>query len=197
MSDRERWLPIPGYECCYEVSDQGRIRSTSRMINRGGRPSPMAGRILKPSVSATGYRHVTLNVDGKKFTQLIHRAVLMAFRGECPPGMETRQLDGNPANNVVSNLEWNTHSRNNLDRVEHGTHHYSRRDRCIRGHELPPRHPDTAVRVCRKCAAARKVERLERADFPHDTAHGYSYGCRCHLCRSANSAYRKSLREKK
>ena len=35
----ERWLPVPGYEGEYEVSDQGRVRSF------------VSGKILKPFVS--------------------------------------------------------------------------------------------------------------------------------------------------
>jgi DNA-binding CsgD family transcriptional regulator len=32
-----------------------------------------------------------------------------------------RHLDGNPANNHISNLGWGTNSENTQDRLEHGT----------------------------------------------------------------------------
>ena len=31
----EQWLPVPGYEGYYEVSDLGRVRSLDRMVMTG------------------------------------------------------------------------------------------------------------------------------------------------------------------
>jgi len=36
----ERWLPIPGYEGFYEVSDQGRVRSLDRYVSTQDGPRP-------------------------------------------------------------------------------------------------------------------------------------------------------------
>ncbi len=46
--------------------------------------------------------------------------ILLAFRGACPDGMETRHLDGNKNNNVIGNLAWGTQRENNQDRLKHG-----------------------------------------------------------------------------
>lgn len=51
-----------------------------------------------------------------------HQLVLLAFVGPCPPGMECCHNDGNPANNAVENLRWDTRKANALDRYSHGTH---------------------------------------------------------------------------
>ena len=51
----------------------------------------------------------------------VHRLVLEAFVGPCPPGCETRHLNGNPADNRLCNLAWGTHRENAADKVRHGT----------------------------------------------------------------------------
>jgi hypothetical protein len=78
-------------------------------------------RVLKQHIGNHGYLYVTLckNKKHKKF--LVHRLVLEAFIGPCPPGMEARHLDGNKLNNNINNLEWTTRSINAKDRVKHGT----------------------------------------------------------------------------
>ncbi len=53
-------------------------------------------------------------------TFLVHRLLLLAFRGD-RPGMVARHLDGNPANNRIDNLSWGTHEENMQDMVMHGT----------------------------------------------------------------------------
>jgi hypothetical protein len=42
----------------------------------------------------------------------VHRLVLEAFRGPCPPGHETRHHDGDKQNNSLDNLSWATHKKN-------------------------------------------------------------------------------------
>jgi DNA-binding NarL/FixJ family response regulator len=49
----------------------------------------------------------------------VHIAVLLAFVGPRPPGLEARHRDGDDANNKLSNLEWATKSRNTQDRKWH------------------------------------------------------------------------------
>ena len=53
---------------------------------------------------------------------LVHRLVLEAFVGPCPPGMECRHFpDGTRSNNVLSNLSWGTRKQNHQDKRTHGT----------------------------------------------------------------------------
>lgn len=73
---------------------------------------------LKPSLNASGYHRVNL---GRGNGRLIHRLVLEAFVGPCPPGMECRHLDGNRTNNSLGNLAWGTRKENMADQVAHGT----------------------------------------------------------------------------
>lgn len=50
----------------------------------------------------------------------IHTLVLTHFLGPCPDGMEGCHNDGNPLNNHISNLRWDTHVNNMADRELHG-----------------------------------------------------------------------------
>lgn len=115
----ETWLPVVGYESLYEVSDLGRIQSLPRTrLNKGS----YAGKILSPGWITNGRFQVTLSdLRGVKKMHLLHRLVLQSFVGPCPEGMECCHNDGNPGNNKVSNLRWDTKSENARDSVRHGT----------------------------------------------------------------------------
>lgn len=114
--DAERWLPIPGLEGRYEVSDLGCVR-TARRSNRGG----PAGRLMRLSRDTGGYLHVALLADdGSRPTPTIHKLVLTTFVGPRPEGMCCRHLDGNQLNNHLSNLAWGTAAENAADRKRHG-----------------------------------------------------------------------------
>src|SRR5262245_48467708 len=62
-----------------------------------------------------------LRVGIKSRSRLVHRLVMEHFVGPCPPGMECRHLDGNPANNRLENLAWGTPAENHADAMRHGT----------------------------------------------------------------------------
>lgn len=102
----EHWRPFEDY-AGYFVSDCGRVWSTRT------RPA----RILKPHLNQEGYLKVHLAVGDFS----IHQMVLTAFDKPCPPGMQTRHLDGNRTNNHISNLAWGTAQENADDRARHGT----------------------------------------------------------------------------
>lgn len=52
---------------------------------------------------------------------MVHRLMLEAFVGPCPPGMECRHLNGVADDNRLENLCWGTHLENEMDRRRHGT----------------------------------------------------------------------------
>jgi hypothetical protein len=118
----EVWKPVVGYEGSYEVSDHGRVKSLARNIHRRDRWGGLSGRrvtgmLRKPQVR-NGYRYLTLLHTDRRF---IHRLVLEAFVGPCPEGMEACHNDGNPANNQLENLRWDTRKANHADKRIHGT----------------------------------------------------------------------------
>ena len=121
----EIWNPVFGYERSYEVSDAGRVRSITRIVANGHR---WYGRILKSRPHKFGYPVVHLRQDGKNQTREIHRLVLESFIGSPPTGMECCHNDGNPRNNQIDNLRWDTRSNNLKDKAKHGTN--VRGERC-------------------------------------------------------------------
>jgi hypothetical protein len=151
----EVWIPIAGYEGLYEVSSAGTVRSKDRLdsIGRAAR-----GLLLRPETRPSGHLRVTLCRDGKTRRLWVHRLVLEAFVGPRPAGMEACHNDGNPVNNVPSNLRWDTKSANAQDRVRHGGDWHARRTHCGHGHELTPENiyweQGGTSRRCRVCALA-------------------------------------------
>ena len=118
----ERWLPIPGHEGAYEVSNFGRVRSLARAVERGGHSLRVAARILRPGVWASGHPVVTLWRGGKGRTWGVHQLVARAHLGApADDSLEVCHSDGNPSNNHVENLRWDSHAANMVDAVEHGS----------------------------------------------------------------------------
>jgi len=104
----EVWKLVPGYDGKYEVSNQGQIRSYQR------RPE---GCILRPGRKPSGHLSVAL---GRKNSQSVHKLVLLAFVGAAPNKHECLHMNGNPADNRLSNLRWGTRSENMKDAYAHG-----------------------------------------------------------------------------
>lgn len=160
----ESWLPIPGWESFYAVSDWGQVKSLARRVVRSdGRVQNLREKSLTHSVNPQGYHSVTLSRDGGQTFQKVHRLVLLAFVGPCPDGLEGCHGDGDPHNNSLSNLRWDVHSENMLDTIKHGTHFSASRVVCIRGHLLEL--PNLVAHYVRKrrarvCLACNKVNSM-------------------------------------
>lgn len=112
-----KWQAVVGYEETYEVSNQGKVRSIDRISSSGHK---LKGKQLKQCLHSQGYPQVGLCKNGRTKTFLVHRLVLIAFRGPCSEGLECRHLDGQPGNNLIRNLVWGTHSENIFDKISHG-----------------------------------------------------------------------------
>lgn len=106
------WKPVVGFENLYEVSSNGDIRSLDRWVRYGHGLRLIRGRILKQTVNTHGYYRVALGEKQRFRTKEVHRIVAVAFvpnplRKGC-----VNHKDGRKTNNMVSNLEWVTHSEN-------------------------------------------------------------------------------------
>lgn len=119
----ERWLPVAGYEGLYEVSNLGRVKSYPRKTASGVR----GGCALKPLNHSFGYSIVVLYKDAKRQMCYVHALVAEAFIGGRPAGMQACHNDGNPKNNCLSNLRWDTVAGNHADKLKHNTHHRGER----------------------------------------------------------------------
>lgn len=89
------WRDIPG-AAQYEVSSDGRVRAKPRE--------------LKPWTMREGHQQVVIN--GKSV--YVHRLVALAFLANKDVKRIVNHKNGNPKDNRVDNLEWATHSENNL-----------------------------------------------------------------------------------
>ena len=165
----EEWRPVVGYEGLYEVSDAGRVRSLSREVRTGRGTRMVDGRILSPARGVGGYPVVSLSNGGAR-VRPVHRLVLEAFVGPRPAGTECCHGDGDPENNRLSNLRWDTHESNMDDQRRHGTNHNVRKDRCKHGHplEVPNLKPAQAAkggRSCLSCAREYALARYQNRPF--------------------------------
>lgn len=120
---QEEWKPVVGYEGLYEVSRSGEVRGViRRVMTKGGVTKPWKGRPIRPFVVAKdGHLRIRLSNAGTHKKHMVHRLVLEAFVGPCPTGMQCCHNDGNPRNNAVDNLRWDTPKSNWADSVRHGT----------------------------------------------------------------------------
>lgn len=119
----EKWASAAGFAGLYEVSTLGRVKSIPRVAWRSdGRPQLVKGGILRPATrKCGGYQHVVLRKDGTHHTRTVHRLVLEAFVGLRPHDLECCHSNGNPQDNRLENLRWDTPKSNGLDRKIHGT----------------------------------------------------------------------------
>jgi hypothetical protein len=106
--EAEIWKPYPLCEL-YEISTLGRARSVR------------SGKVLKLAKTEAGRPFFGLCVDGKQKPCYLHRAVLLTFVGEPPVGHEACHENGNPSDNRLVNLRWDTRRANALDKRKHGT----------------------------------------------------------------------------
>ena len=146
----EEWRCIPGFEGRYEVSSLGRVKSYV------GGPT----RILRQHIRRHRYLSVRLySGDGSAKRYTVHRLVLSAFHGPCPPGHEGCHRDGDMQNNRSDNLYWGTREQNMADIKSHGRNFYLRKTHCIHGHEFTPENTKISSyngqRVCRECCRIR------------------------------------------
>lgn len=121
---QEIWKSVPGYEGFYEVSNFGQVRSIDRItLRKDGTPyQKMPGKIFKPGIDKINRKHVDFYVMGKRHCFYVHYLVLLTFVGPRPEGMDCCHNDGNPLNNHVENLRYDTRSGNFKDKLLHGTH---------------------------------------------------------------------------
>lgn len=167
-TEPEIWKPVVGYEGRYEVSSYGRVRGRDRIVNaRPGVTRVQRGQIRAQVTMKSGHKQVLLWGDNHARGVLVHRIVLEAFCGPCPAGMEGCHGDGDPSNNHVSNLRWDTRSENRFDAVRHGTHPMTAKTHCPRGHaydaentyRIPSR---PTARYCRACQQDRRRKKKGR-----------------------------------
>ena len=97
----EIWKDIKGYEGYYQISSFGNIRNIKTQ------------KLLIGDINNIGYRRVTLYQPIKK-RFFIHRLAALHFCEGYNENLVVNHKDGNKLNNNYQNLEWVTHSENDL-----------------------------------------------------------------------------------
>lgn len=101
INNLEIWKPIENYENYYLISNYGNVKSL------------ITNKILIGDKNSLGYRRVTLYVPQKK-RFFIHYLVAKHFCKGYQAELIVNHIDGNKLNNYYKNLEWVTHSQNDL-----------------------------------------------------------------------------------
>lgn len=111
----EKWRDVVGYEGIYKVSNKGVVRSLDRKILRSdGVEVFKKGQILATKINDRGYVEVKLSKDGYGVYKKVHRLVSEAFIENPLNKEEVNHIDCDKTNNNVTNLEWVTHSENQV-----------------------------------------------------------------------------------
>jgi hypothetical protein len=123
MSEEE-WRPVAhpsGLADVYEISSWGRLRRKTDSLSKRYK----AGSFIRGTKTLTGHLIADLYDGQGRYAGavFIHRLVLYAFVGPLPEGMEACHNDGNPANNRVENLRWDTRKSNVADRTDGYVNH--------------------------------------------------------------------------
>lgn len=98
----EEWRPILGFEN-YSVSNLGNVKRMKTYRNANKKKDGLMNRIKCGEGSR--YRGVILCLNNKKHHKYIHRLVVAEFIRHLLPKEEVNHIDGDPANNNISNLE--------------------------------------------------------------------------------------------
>ena len=106
----EHWVPVPGFETKYEVSNEGRVRNSR-------------GRILatQPGGRRNNYLRVMLQiwkgkVKAKQRFAYIHHVVLEAFVGPRPNGAVVCHRNDDGHDNRLANLYYGSQEDNEQDK---------------------------------------------------------------------------------
>lgn len=113
--------PIAGFPG-YLISNKGDVYSTWKQ--NGRKPAINTGEIqrkLKPSIHKYGHVCARLSKNQTIYDKFVHRLALETFVGPCPEGMETCHNNGDPTDNRIENLRWDTHKANFKDAIQHQT----------------------------------------------------------------------------
>ena len=111
----------------YRFGSDGSVWSRRNWAGKQGQLAQWR-RLRDRRVSRSTHLKVNLvDSSGHRADHLVHRLVLEAFRGPCPPGLECRHGNDVGNDNRVDNLSWGTRSQNRHDCVRNG------RDRSPKG----------------------------------------------------------------
>lgn len=119
---QETWLPVPGYQGKYLISDQGNIRKAS--LNT-------LDQFISIRKDRAGYLTVRLCYNKRVVTKSIHRLVAEVFLPNDNGKDKVNHKNGDKQDNRVVNLEWTTHAENIKHAHASGLIHSTHRRRVV------------------------------------------------------------------
>lgn len=108
----EIWKDVIGFEGFYQVSNMGRIKRLSGLVEVNGGHKEVKEYILKQSRRSDNYMSVTMSGGGKRKTRLVARIVAENFIENLEFKKEVNHISGDKSDNSVKNLEWTTRKEN-------------------------------------------------------------------------------------
>lgn len=119
MSKKVEYKIVPEFPA-YRVGSDGSVWS---LWERGTRPSRLGRewRKLIGGIDKYGYRKVILCKTGKRKCVHVSNLILEVFVGKKPKEMECAHNNGNPRDDRLKNLRWDTHKNNIADKKKHNT----------------------------------------------------------------------------
>lgn len=110
------WRDISGFEGRYQISNDGRVFSTPKLVavgKNGGTTTRGGFELRQYKMKNGGHLRVYLsNSESKKVAKLVHRLVAETFINNVHNLPVVHHKDSNPENNHVSNLEWSSVGEN-------------------------------------------------------------------------------------
>lgn len=136
----EIWKDVNDFEEIYQISNQGRVKSLRREIQRSNGSNYIKDEsILTPFEDRNGYMIVKLSNKGKRKNYKIHRLVATAFienpfNKKCVDHINTVKKD-----NRVENLRWVTYSENNNNPITRKKNSESNKNKVISDYSIEKR----------------------------------------------------------
>lgn len=118
--NKEIWKDIPGYEGQYQASTFGNVRSVDRYQKTKRGIRHYKSHLLRPGQFCKA-GHVSVVLGQKTNGKPVHELVCLTFIGPRPKGMDICHKDGNPKNNHLDNLRYDTRTNNILDVYRQGS----------------------------------------------------------------------------
>jgi hypothetical protein len=118
----EIWKDVVGWEGLYQVSDKGRVKSLSRIIDyMPNRSRKTSIKVLNTYIDVNGYKSVYLySMDHVRTKCKVHRLVAEVFVLNPDNKPHINHIDGDKLNNTKENLEFCTPSENHIHAFEIG-----------------------------------------------------------------------------
>lgn len=111
----EKWIDIEWVKDKYQISNFGRVKSLTRIVNKRGGTRLIEEKIIKHHISRfNGYAQVNISLGQTTKVVLVHRLVAIAFIPNPENKPQVNHKNGDKIDNRTDNLEWCTISENAL-----------------------------------------------------------------------------------